>query len=427
MDRPLPAPNLPLNLDSGHPTPPPDTGFRWEAFPTDPAGSFGAMSFSSLMAMPPLPGFTMPPVPNLSQSSLDLPSQITHDTPMVPLAPVRLMSPSPQEAEPASASNAGTHKTNRRHRRRDRATYTTRAMQTEPETLERPLCTTSLALHPPPSTLARGNDRGAALEELIQAVMPLASHLGVLVPACYTSNQPKPDFTAVNRIADGELLESFLEFPVLPPPEERTARWANSVRAIYASVVHALADADLTREELEKKTGFQRRRLSSALSPVLALGLIIEVREGDVIRLRRSKRLEGLCYNASDFIRHAGFSSGRLSAICQSLSYHPQCLLKLLPAHNEFFPCDEAPATIEEAAERLVVLGEGAWQDPLPRYFFSEAELAEMGGASAIGSATTEPVSTLPRRPRRASATAARSRMRRVLGRKGATPATAAG
>ncbi|GIQ81380.1 hypothetical protein KIPB_002330 [Kipferlia bialata] len=67
-----------------------------------------------------------------------------------------------------------------------------------------------------------------------------------------------------------------LTYPILTPEEERSSRYAHSVERIQVRLLRALRHGPQSREQLVKSTGFQRRRLSSALGPTKGAGLLVD-------------------------------------------------------------------------------------------------------------------------------------------------------
>lgn len=85
-----------------------------------------------------------------------------------------------------------------------------------------------------------------------------------------------PLFLLLNVVAAGFWMDDVIpSFPKVLSEEERTKRFANSIEAMYEAVLRTLG-VPATREQLAEKTGFQRRRLSSVMMPLRAIGLIVE-------------------------------------------------------------------------------------------------------------------------------------------------------
>ncbi|EET01692.1 Hypothetical protein GL50581_1048 [Giardia duodenalis ATCC 50581] len=85
-----------------------------------------------------------------------------------------------------------------------------------------------------------------------------------------------PLFLLLNVVTAGFWMDDVIpSFPKVLSQEDRTKRFANSIEAIYEGVLRTL-EAPATREQLAEKTGFQRRRLSSVMMPLRAIGLIAE-------------------------------------------------------------------------------------------------------------------------------------------------------
>lgn len=85
-----------------------------------------------------------------------------------------------------------------------------------------------------------------------------------------------PLFLLLNVVSAGFWMDDVIpSFPKVLSKEERTKRFANSIEAMYEAVLRTLG-APATREQLAERTGFQRRRLSSVMMPLRAIGLIAE-------------------------------------------------------------------------------------------------------------------------------------------------------
>lgn len=83
-----------------------------------------------------------------------------------------------------------------------------------------------------------------------------------------------PLFLALNAAYSGVRVESYSPYPILSGTEH-TGRGVSSLEMVFQSLVAAL-DEPRTRDQLVSVTGFQRRRLSSAINPLRALGLVVE-------------------------------------------------------------------------------------------------------------------------------------------------------
>lgn len=92
----------------------------------------------------------------------------------------------------------------------------------------------------------------------------------------YDGLRTAPLFLFLNVVAAGFWMDDVMpSFPKVLSQEDRTKRFANSIEAMYEAVLKTL-EIPATREQLAEKTGFQRRRLSSVMMPLRAIGLIAE-------------------------------------------------------------------------------------------------------------------------------------------------------
>ncbi|GKT36792.1 hypothetical protein ADUPG1_009694, partial [Aduncisulcus paluster] len=136
-----------------------------------------------------------------------------------------------------------------------------------------------------------------------------------------------PSFVLLNIISNGIPADSFknlydssmLEYPKLTPIDKRGARYAQSVESIVSSVATALCSGKMSREDIVSVTGHQRRRLSSALGPVLGLGVFVEVIGRGAPKIARNFRLEAISFTITSFIQYL-YNLRKLSKLLKTIA-----------------------------------------------------------------------------------------------------------
>lgn len=132
-----------------------------------------------------------------------------------------------------------------------------------------------------------------------------------------------PLFLLLNLSADSFWVDDILQnYPNRTRRTDGSARYNNSVENINRIVAQVLRDGPQTRECIVEKTSFQRRRLSSALAPMFATGLLVEPESiklsrcfndgqllsshsgGTNLLVTRNRRMEAACIGISSFIRY---------------------------------------------------------------------------------------------------------------------------
>jgi hypothetical protein len=136
-----------------------------------------------------------------------------------------------------------------------------------------------------------------------------------------------PPFHLLDVVASGAFPEdlaglqgnSKLTYPIVHASGRK--RSENSVEVIVAKCLAALRSQPLSRAALCESTGFQRRRLSSALSPFRGAGLIyLTAGTGPTgARLARDTRAETAAFAVSHFYRYFLFMQ-RLHATLEPLA-----------------------------------------------------------------------------------------------------------